>query len=246
MEMLAALADIEIATKILKEDATDEGEVENPIDTHYKKLKCDIMPIESKSEEYQNILKYCKNTFEGTMPKIQEIYRIDREGEYARYKAKTYLGNQMLLWHGSRLTNYVGIISQGLRIAPPEAPCSGYRFGKGIYFADIMSLSARYCRANTANEDFAMLLGEVALGKCAELARDQYMDKALPGTDSTKALGTIEPDPKDTFTDEDGVVIPFGKIVPSPHKQVSCKEHQYVVYDVSQAHLKYLLLLKGN
>ena len=28
----------------------------------------------------------------------------------------------MLLWHGSRMTNWVGILSQGLRIAPPEAP----------------------------------------------------------------------------------------------------------------------------
>lgn len=34
-------------------------------------------------------------------------------------------------WHGSRLTNWVGILSQGLRIAPPEAPKTGYRFGKG-------------------------------------------------------------------------------------------------------------------
>ena len=32
----------------------------------------------------------------------------------------------MLLWHGSRLTNWVGILSQGLRIAPPEAPVTGY------------------------------------------------------------------------------------------------------------------------
>ena len=34
--------------------------------------------------------------------------------------------NRMLLWHGSRLTNWVGILSQGLRIAPPEAPVTGY------------------------------------------------------------------------------------------------------------------------
>ena len=27
---------------------------------------------------------------------------------------------------GSRLTNFVGILSQGLRIAPPEAPATGY------------------------------------------------------------------------------------------------------------------------
>ena len=32
----------------------------------------------------------------------------------------------MLLWHGSRLTNWVGILSQGLRVAPPEAPVTGY------------------------------------------------------------------------------------------------------------------------
>jgi hypothetical protein len=27
---------------------------------------------------------------------------------------------------GSRLTNFVGILNQGLRIAPPEAPATGY------------------------------------------------------------------------------------------------------------------------
>lgn len=36
----------------------------------------------------------------------------------------------LLLWHGSRVSNFVGILSQGLRIAPPEAPVSGYMFGK--------------------------------------------------------------------------------------------------------------------
>jgi poly [ADP-ribose] polymerase len=51
----------------------------------------------------------------------------------------------MLLWHGSRLTNFVGILSQGLRIAPPEAPVTGYMFGKGVYFADMVTKSANYC-----------------------------------------------------------------------------------------------------
>lgn len=56
--------------------------------------------------------------------------------------------NKMLLWHGSRLTNFVGILSQGLRIAPPEAPVTGYMFGKGVYFADMSSKSANYCFTN--------------------------------------------------------------------------------------------------
>ncbi|KAJ0024801.1 hypothetical protein Pint_07069 [Pistacia integerrima] len=33
---------------------------------------------------------------------------------------------RMLLWHGSWLTNFVGILSQGPRIAHPEAPATGY------------------------------------------------------------------------------------------------------------------------
>jgi hypothetical protein len=31
------------------------------------------------------------------------------------------------------------VLSPGLRIAPPEAPVSGYMFGKGVYFADMFS-----------------------------------------------------------------------------------------------------------
>jgi len=50
---------------------------------------------------------------------------VDRENEGSRYQAFEKDPNRMLLWHGSRLTNFVGILSQGLRIAPPEAPVTG-------------------------------------------------------------------------------------------------------------------------
>ena len=33
--------------------------------------------------------------------------------------------------------------SSGLRIAPPEAPVTGYMFSKGVYFADMFSKSAK-------------------------------------------------------------------------------------------------------
>jgi poly [ADP-ribose] polymerase len=62
----------------------------------------------------------------------------------------------MLLWHGSRISNFVGILSQGLRIAPPEAPVSGYLFGKGIYLADMAEKSIHYCRS--FGSDTALIL----------------------------------------------------------------------------------------
>lgn len=49
----------------------------------------------------------------------------------------------------------------GLRIAPPEAPVTGYMFGKGVYFADMFSKSANYCYANAGANDGVLLLCEV-------------------------------------------------------------------------------------
>ena len=48
-----------------------------------------------------------------------------RKGESSRFKPFSKLPNRKLLWHGSRVTNMAGILSQGLRIAPPEAPVTG-------------------------------------------------------------------------------------------------------------------------
>lgn len=51
----------------------------------------------------------------------------------------------------------------GLRIAPREAPVTGYRFGKGVYFADMFSKSVNYCYANSGSNDGVLLLCEVIL-----------------------------------------------------------------------------------
>lgn len=89
---------------------------------------------------------------------------MTRDGEHKRYKPFKKLPNRKLLWHGSRLANFAGILSQGLRIAPPEAPVTGYMFGKGIYFADMVSKSANYCCTSPSNPVGLLLLCEVALG----------------------------------------------------------------------------------
>lgn len=111
------------------------------------------------------IQNYVDNTHGSTHStynlKIVEIFKIKRKGEKDKFQD---VGNRMLLWHGSRLTNFVGIISQGLRIAPPEAPCTGYMFGKGVYFADSVSKSANYCCTSHSNPVGLILLCDVALG----------------------------------------------------------------------------------
>ena len=103
---------------------------------------------------FSTIKKYINNTHAKTHDKyvieVITIFHLRREEEQKRYKKE--IGNKVLLWHGSRLTKYVGILSEGLKIAPYEAPSTGYMFGKGIYFADVVSKSANYCLPkNNAN-----------------------------------------------------------------------------------------------
>ena len=64
-----------------------------------------------------------------------KVYALSRDGEEERFrKAGCHtMANRTLLWHGSRLSNWVGILSDGMRIAPPEAPANGYLFDKGLY-----------------------------------------------------------------------------------------------------------------
>ena len=89
------------------------------------------------------------------------------------------LGNRKLLWHGSGMSNYLGIMSQGLRIAPPEAPSTGYMFGKGVYFADLLSKSINYSHGYKSQ---LLLLCEVALGNQLELYQNEDVTLDTLGT----------------------------------------------------------------
>jgi poly [ADP-ribose] polymerase len=167
----------------------------------------------------------------------------------------------MLLWHGSRLTNWVGILSQGLRIAPPEAPVTGYMFGKGVYFADMVSKSANYCMASRTSTTAVLLLCEVALGEQYELTYAQYEADAKSkkdGKHSTLGLGKTCPDPEQARVLPDGVSVPMGTPVPNARLAETVERlkaegkpsrsellyNEFIVYDVSQVRAKYVVVVE--
>ncbi|KAE8600352.1 hypothetical protein XENTR_v10013202 [Xenopus tropicalis] len=247
VQMLDNLLDIEVAYSLLRGGA-DDGE-KDPIDVKYEKIKTDIKVVDKESEESRIIRDYVKNTHAETHNaydlEVLEIFKIEREGEYQRYKPFKQLHNRQLLWHGSRTTNFAGILSQGLRIAPPEAPVTGYMFGKGIYFADMVSKSANYCNAMPGNPIGLILLGEVALGNMHELRAASHITKLPKGKHSVKGLGRTAPDPSATVK-LDGVDVPLGKGSATNITDASLLYNEYIVYDVAQVNLKYLLKLKFN
>lgn len=166
--MLDNLMEIEVAYSLLKSGEETTDKEKDPLDIHFEKLKTDMSVLSKDSDEFQRIVEYVANTHAVTHNQyeleVMEAFDISRHGEHKRYKPFSKLHNRMLLWHGSRVTNFVGILSQGLRIAPPEAPATGYMFGKGVYFADMVSKSANYCRTSSREPIGLMLLCEVALG----------------------------------------------------------------------------------
>uniref|UniRef100_A0A1I8AKG4 Poly [ADP-ribose] polymerase n=1 Tax=Steinernema glaseri TaxID=37863 RepID=A0A1I8AKG4_9BILA len=192
-ELLEDLLEIELAYTIIKKEENDELD---PIDQSYAKLNTKMDVLDKNTPEFRQVLKYVNNTHGSTHNSytldIKDVYKVEREGERERYDSS--LHNKKLLWHGSRLTNYVGILSQGLRIAPPEAPMTGYMFGKGVYFADMVSKSANYCYAH--DKEGLLLLCEVALGNEQEERNANMITKLNPGKHSCKGLGQTYPDPK--------------------------------------------------
>uniref|UniRef100_A0A8D0DDF5 Poly [ADP-ribose] polymerase n=1 Tax=Sander lucioperca TaxID=283035 RepID=A0A8D0DDF5_SANLU len=247
VQMLDNLLDIEVAYSLLRGGAQDNES--DPIDINYEKLKTKIEVVDKTTDEAKIILDYVKNTHAATHNtytlEVQEIFKIAREGERQRYRPFEELHNRQLLWHGSRTTNYAGIMSQGLRIAPPEAPVTGYMFGKGVYFADMVSKSANYCHTSQSDPVGLLLLAEVALGNTHELKKASHITKVPKGKHSVKGLGRTAPDPGATVT-LDGVQVPLGKGVNTNIDDTSLLYNEYIVYDVAQVNMKYLLNVKFN
>ncbi|VFQ91204.1 unnamed protein product [Cuscuta campestris] len=245
VKMLEALQDIEIASRLVGLGGDDNSS----LDEKYEKLRCEISPIPHDCEDYHLVEKYLQSTHAPTHKdwslEVLEVFSLERKGEFDKFAPlRNKLKNRMLLWHGSRLTNFVGILSQGLRIAPPEAPTTGYMFGKGIYFADMVSKSAQYCFTNRNNPVGFMLLSEVALGNIYELKNAQYMDKPPRGKHSTKGLGMTVPEESDYAKWRGEVVVPCGKPVPSKVKGSELLYNEYIVYDAAQVKLQFLVKVK--
>ncbi|XP_042405989.1 poly [ADP-ribose] polymerase 2-A-like isoform X3 [Zingiber officinale] len=248
LEMVESLAEIEIATKILQNDVEAE---DDPLNSRYKQLQCELSPIEVDTKEFAMIKKYLLNTHakthSGYTVDIVQIFKVSRKDELEGFKKFSNTKNRMLLWHGSRLTNWTGILSQGLRIAPPEAPVTGYMFGKGVYFADMFSKSANYCYSSTQSREGVSLLCEVALGDMAELLSANYNADQLPeGKLSTKGVGFTAPKMSDSQILEDGVIVPLGTPEKQNVFQSSLLYNEYIVYNVEQIRMRYVIQVQFN
>ncbi|GAB1211933.1 hypothetical protein ATERTT37_001057 [Aspergillus terreus] len=258
LELLEALTDMEVANGIMKESR--DADTIHQLDRQFQSLNMrEMTPLSRTSTEFKELEAYLQLSRGATHHinySVMNIFRIEREGENDRFMSSKYAklknSNRRLLWHGSRSTNFGGILSQGLRIAPPEAPATGYMFGKGVYFADMSSKSAGYCCHYSSANMGLLLLCDVELGeRMLELVNGNYnadQDSKKQGMIATLGQGMSVPGGwKDA-----GCVHPSLRGVSMPDMETpldrntgKCLQYnEYIVYDVAQIRQRYLFQVK--
>jgi len=250
--LLEALTDIEIANRLIKQKGSDADLNMSPLDINYRKLRCEITPLEQYRFEYQMIKEMVENTQSQQFDfkiELEEIFELKRIGETERFAPYTKLPHHRLLWHGSRLSNYIGLLSQGIRIAPPEAPVTGYFLGKGAYFADMVSVSGQYLKTTKQHPVGLMLLCDVALGRTFQLAHGKFIGKDDldgAGFHSVKCCGTLGPDSGYDTQTNDNLIVSVGREVPTGVPVSELVHNEIVVYDAAQINMRYLVKVRFN
>ena len=144
----------------------------HPLDYVINSLGCKIeeIPKPQNTEDPQTEFDYIYNYLYSTgaeHEKIKSVYKIIQSNQDKIFNLKNYQ-NRFIFCHGTKAENIIGILSQGLKIAPVQAKYTGSAYGNGIYLSDYFSFSLPYCysrnKISISNTKVFMLLVEVAVG----------------------------------------------------------------------------------
>ena len=141
VDKLDTLSKMGLASEIMHDKIykDDDGNAVHFKDSQFRRLRIkSIEPLSSLSAEFKALEDYLvksSRTDHHLKFRVETIFRIERTGENERFSqrfecVKPETSDRRLLWHGSVTTNFAGILSEGLRIAPLEAPKNGYMFGR--------------------------------------------------------------------------------------------------------------------
>jgi hypothetical protein len=192
-ELVQLLKDMLTVDEITGDTATAE------VDMKYRALRCQINALAAEAEDYQQIKEQVLSTqIKGSKLEVKNVYTVRREVERQLFTKqmdnqvlpllplrRSFDGEanadpgffsvavdanvQRLLFHGSRISNWVGILSRGVLLPHIVTQSGGTRtdagmLGAGIYFGDCSSTAAQYTTPGQQGTRM-MLVCNVALGK---------------------------------------------------------------------------------
>ena len=233
----------------------------NPIDYCFYCLNTNIDVMDKQSSEFAVLNSYITNSMKEEIKnskfQVHNIYSIDRQQERDRVSKWDKYDNRMLLWHGTKAQNIVGILQCGFLISPSFSTYSGSMFGSGVYFSDSYQKSFNYSFQNSFSDyehneiDDSKLkryvfLCEVILGTSKKLY-ESVKENSIPNIkqQSVMGVGREGPDPEHQAWMPSGTLIPLGKITQTPKPKgiqyMRLQNNEYVVYDVSQIVIRYMI-----
>jgi hypothetical protein len=127
--MVEALRDMEVAAALLAPTAAPSS-----LRGLYKQLNCGVQPVDDGAtlQMLRDLLAHGQGpTHREWTLRLDAAFAVQRAGEATRFQPFTQLPNHQLLFHGSRLANFIGILTHGVRIAPKEAPATGAKAATG-------------------------------------------------------------------------------------------------------------------
>lgn len=177
----------------------------NPqVEQKYKALNCNIEAV--SSAQFKEMKDYIeKSVVRGSRVKVKNIWKIQRAKEHESF-AKD-VGNNKLLFHGSAVKNWVGILSRGLLLPKIVVTLGVHRtdagwLGNGIYFGDAACTAQNYAHPGKRGTRF-MTVANVALGKIKDYRKITYGLKEPPaGYDSCHGVRGSNSD----FSDDEFVI----------------------------------------
>lgn len=166
----------------------------------YKALNCDIACLDTS--EFARIKKYIEKSARRQVS-IKNIWKISRPVESKEFDST--IGNEKLLFHGSSVSNWVGILSRGILLPKAVVKLGVHRtdagwLGHGIYFGDDIQTSRNYAATGQKGTSF-ISIARVSLGKVKQYRKITYgLSSPPPGFDSCHGVKGSE------FDDDEFVI----------------------------------------
>ncbi len=187
---------------------------DDEVDQKYDALGCLIDWVDPKSSTFDELREYVeKSQVKSNRIKVKRVYKVRRDEEHDRFEES--LGNDQMLFHGSRAKNWVGILSRGILLPKIVVTLGVNRtdagwLGHGIYFGNAACTSLYYT-APGKRKTRMMTIAKVALGKVKQFTKITYgLDGPPPGYDSCHGVRNTAKTPSQ-FEDDELVIYRQGQ-----------------------------------
>lgn len=148
---------------------------QDDLHSKYQALGCQVEPVEGALfKEMTDVV--VNSQVRGQKIKVRSIYKVHRQVEADNFRDE--VGNVKTLFHGSRMRNWVGILSRGILLPKLVVASGGSRtdsgwLGHGIYFGDAACTTVFYTSPGSKGTRF-LTIARVALGRIKRYTKRMY------------------------------------------------------------------------